>query len=223
MRNKKLEQTMEIISRNPRFYTPRMISDILWCTEHREEIEKMFGLIPCDIAERYQIQRTFLMEGQTGLFIAMEFYNIFGKTDEEIAEQEEQAKHYIKKIPSKHKLPYDYDLEYEYQENTFIKWCDDHDCAILVKKNNNEDILRLSYIALAVGFKEFSASIWRCIDSETLTGDTLGDSAFEEKSAKWVKEFIEKQPEGENKKDLKKRLEINWALLKEAKQNYSNS
>lgn len=120
-------------------------------------------------------------------------------------------------------MPYDYDLEYEYHENTFIKWCDDHDCAILVKKNNNEDILRLSYIALAVGFKEFSASIWRCIYSETLTGDTLGDSAFEEKSEKWVKEFIEKQPEGENKEDLKKRLEINWALLKEAKQNYSNS
>lgn len=88
----KIDEINSIISKKPEFYTPSMISDILWCTEHKEEIEKMMGLIPCDIEERYQIQYTFLMEGQTGLFIAMEFYNIYGKTDEEIKEQEKTSK-----------------------------------------------------------------------------------------------------------------------------------
>lgn len=223
MTTDKLEKIDEIISNNPEFYTPRMVSDLLWCTEHKEEIEKMMGLIPCDVEERYQIQYTFLMEGQTGLFIAMEFYNIYGKTDEEIMEQEKQAKQYKKKTVSSHRLPYDYDLEYKYQEDTFIQWCDDHDCAVLVRKNNNEDILRLSYIALAVGFHELSASIVRIIDPEILTEDASKEDEFEEKSTKWVQEFMDKQPEGEKKEDLRKRLEINWQLLKEANRDCTES
>lgn len=210
----KIDEINSIISKKPEFYTPSMISDILWCTEHREEIEKMMGLIPCDIEERYQIQYTFLMEGQTGLFIAMEFYNIYGKTDEEIEEQEELAKRYKKKTSSTRRLPYNYDLEYKHQEDIFIQWCDDHDCAVLVRKNNNEDILRLSYIALAVGFKELSVSIGNCVNTETLTDDVLDKSKFDEKSTKWVREFINKQPEGDKKEDLRKRLEINWKLLR---------
>lgn len=223
MTEEQRKEIEELITKNPDIFTPRMVWDIFWCAKHEEEIRKMMGMLPCDSEERYRILDLFLMEGQTGLYFAMRYSSIYGKTEEEIAEEEKRITCYNKKMRKnqpkpKKRYPYDYDLEFKYQEDSFLDWCDDYDCAALVRKNKDDDLLRLSYVAMAIGYMELGSYIASQIHSELLSPESEQDKAeLKSLEEKWIREFIDKQPEGERKEELKQNIATNWPRLKAAK------
>lgn len=219
MTKKQRKEIEELITKNPDLFTLRMLSDIFWCAKHEEELRKMMGLLPCGSEERYRIQNLFLMEGQVSLYFALRYSNLYGKTEEELAEEEKRIECYMKEQTLENKQPYDYDLEFRYQEETFLEWCDDYDCVVLVRKNKDYDLLRLSYIALAVGYKELAAYICTCINPDGLTdsGNEQNKVPLKSMEEKWIQDFIDKQPEGEKKEELKKNIETNWPALKASK------
>lgn len=222
MSKSKNQELKEFINKNADMLTPKMLTDIVWCTRHTEEIQKMMGQTPCGPQERYQIENLFLLEGQSSLYFAMRYCDLLGKTEEELLKEEEMKKRFFKNNPVKWKRPYDYDLAFEAEEQSFFEWCDDHDCAVLVRKNQDFERLRLSYIALAIGYIELGAYIASLINPAVLHDVSPEPAEREKLETAWVHHFIEKQPEGERKEELKKKIEQNWPLLKQTGQTASD-
>lgn len=218
MPTKQEKELVKLVEKNADILTPRTVTDFIWCAKHEEEILKMMGLLPCSTDELYQITSLFLSEGQTSLFAAIRCRSTYGKTKEEKAEEEKRIDEYIRKNLPKRKRSYDYDSVLQHQKDTFLTWCDDYDCAAFVRENQDDNLLRLTYLALAVGFNEFGVYLCALVKPEHSTVYNLSqdNDGFEEMTAKWVQDFIDKQPEGSRKEELKKRIDINWPLLKES-------
>lgn len=218
MPTKQEQELVKLVEKNADILTPRTVTDFIWCAKHEEEILKMMGLLPCSTDELYQITNLFLSEGQTSLFAAIRYRSTYGKTKEEKAEEEKRIDEYIRRNLPKRKRPYDYDSVLQFQKDTFLTWCDDYDCAAFVRENQDDNLLRLTYLALAVGFSEFGVYLCALIKPERSTVYNLSqdNDGFEEMTDKWVQDFIDKQPEGSRKEELKKRIDINWPLLKES-------
>lgn len=214
MSKSKKQELIELVTQNADKITPSMLSDVIWCAQHELEIQKMMGLTECSLEEHYQIMQLFYTEGQNSLAFAMNYSDLYGKTEDEKKEVKKNLNQYVKKTP-KEKRPYDYDSTLQSEKNSFIEWCDDHDCAVLMKMKPSEDLLRLSYIALAVGYRELAVQICAQIDSDFFDHLKLNNLGNDELETKWIQEFVNKQPDGPNKELLVKNIETCQPLIKE--------
>lgn len=194
--------------------TPKMLSDIVWCALHEEEIQKMMGLVPSTLEEHYNMEHLFIEEGQTSLFIALRYSDKYGKTEEEQIEEAKNINQYVTRT-SKRERPYDYDLTFKFEQESFVEWCDDYDRAALMRNNQDAELYRLSFLALAIGFNELAVYIFAFINPSALEDIEFDETAREKTEAAWIQEFIDKQPEGVKQNELIERIEKNWPLIKE--------
>lgn len=219
MKKSKIEELADFVLEHSDYVTPGMLSSLGWCVQHEEEIQKMMGLVPCSIEEHYNLEKRFLMEGQTSLFYVMQYMDAYGKTEAEMIEEKKNIERYVKKSP-KEERPFDYDLQLEAEKESFIQWCDDYDCAAFVRSNQDDELIRLNFIALVIGYMRFGAYICSIVQPESYERQKHDIVEQRKMESKWIQDFIDKQPEGPRKEELKEQVKLNWPRLEEARANY---
>lgn len=95
---------------------------------------------------------------------------------------------------------------------SFLQWCDLEDTiALYDTKRHTQDLLRLTYIALSVGYRLLALNIIANINKNELKRFFAMDCIRNKKKVKleqmcWVAVFVAKQPKGKLRNSLLKRI-----------------
>lgn len=98
------------------------------------------------------------------------------------------------------------------QTAAFLRWCDSEDLAAFYDpKHHTQDLLRLAYIALAVGYRLLALNIIANIDAKEFERFFAPGIIRDERKVKleqmyWVAVFMAKQPKGKLRNRLLKRI-----------------
>lgn len=178
---------------------------IEWGAANIDTIHKIMGQAPCSKEERDKIKKYLYNEHKYELLVAMIYADKY-----EICQDDDKSRIIAEDYMSSHSDNTAFQNISKWQLLSFLRWCDEKDMRDIFEKPSAIDIYRLSYIALAIGYKKLALLLVSTMDKEKAEIGIANLEKYGKMSSllfrKWLCDFYYKQPEGKNKNKLAKRL-----------------